>query len=189
METRLTRDRVSKTVMGLCQIYDKTTNPLLFEVWFNVVCELSVKEFEWAVKEYMIRDKSRFMPLPGQIYSLARPEVDRDGEAQLLADRIFYTLGPCGENDSAIAKEKLNDVQWAYIQNIGGWSTFARDMQLTSDDMAILKSQARRAILNLLVKNKAGKSLLLDDEPELKQLGDSIKKLLPTGVLKRVECD
>lgn len=180
---KLTMDALNTTLEGLCQVYDKTMTPVLLELWQRMLSDFYEDEFHRAIKSYLIGRDGGFMPKPGQIYALARPEGDRESEASLMVEHMHLLLGTCGGDRDGVARaqSKLTEIGWAYVENMGGWSRFASEMQLIDEgDVLTAKSQARKAIMGLIDRKKSGKTLLLGKETDGPvSLSAYAKNLLP----------
>lgn len=162
----------------MSELYSKAITPELTEIWLSILSPLSPEELALAVKAYLLDPNNKFFPLPGQIYGIARPEIDPDIEAQTIVDVIFNLLGSCGADTKAIerAESRLCLVGNAYIKSIGGWSKFSSDMQLVDGDISTLKAQIRKGIVNCIERHRH-KAKGFEDKNEFKKIQSGLSEL------------
>jgi hypothetical protein len=148
------RRNIIFTLKGLTEIYDKVVSDELIEIWVSILKDLTPEELAKGVHAYVIGNHP-FFPKPGQIYVLARPQIDTDQEASLIADRIFSSIRSYGTDPLGTerARNKIGELGWQYIQNEAGWDSFSRSIK-SEDDIPILKAQVRRSLMGLIERKK-----------------------------------
>lgn len=179
------RPDIVTTLLGLGQIYEKRITDELVQIWCNVLKEISPEELTTAVKAYVIDPKNVFMPKPGQIYGIARPQPDKEEEAALIVDRIFHALRSHGTDayGTERAKDKIGEFGWNYILQVGGWHSFVGSVR-SEDDVPIIKSQIRKSLMGLIQRQRNDIQLLQNESDSakllpLKSLGLEMKTLKP----------
>ena len=172
---------ILKVLSVFCTIHSKPITESLIQVWDLILSELTPEELALAAKDYATGSQCEFFPNPGQLYRLARPEVNTEGEATLIAERLWsacsYGTDPIGETR---AKTFINsEFGWAVVQNNGGWYTFNTSVT-DMEQGPILKSQWRKAIVEMMGKKKRGESLVPRLDPDSIRLKQSAQDILKT---------
>ena len=165
---------------GLAEIYDKKITNDLMKIWNAVLQELTEEELAKGIKAYVLDPKHEFFPKPGQIYGLARPQGNKEEEAALIVDRIFFALSSYGKDSYGTrrAREKIGELGWLYIENQGGWDQFGSGVE--NDSVPTLKSQARKSIMGLIQRKRSDMPMTPEQENKvitLQSLGIEMKKL------------
>jgi hypothetical protein len=176
------RRDIAITLAGLGQVYEKEITESLIQIWCALLGELTEEELNAAVKAYCLDPElSRFMPKPGQIFGLARPQIDREEEAAIVADSIFAAQRLYGADSvgTSRAQLKIGALGWEYIQAQGGWQVFWHSVTST-DEVPILKSQVRKALMGLIHRQRSGMATSRPalEEVSLKSLGVELKTLV-----------
>jgi hypothetical protein len=176
----MTKNTLMIQLHGLARIFDQVVDAQLTAIWLTVLGELSDEELVAAVKLYCIDAESKFFPKPGQIYRLARPEFDTKEEAAIIADNIFAALRAYGTDSVGTerARLKIGEIGWNWIANSGGWDTFV-NRGIEEEQVPVLQSQCRLAILGFLFKRKYDKESLQNETKvrSLKDFGLTIKSI------------
>ena len=152
---------IAKTVLGFGLIYRVEIQHELIVIWQEILRDLTLDELVRAVKIYNLDPElSKFMPRPGQIYGLAKPEPDKREEASLIADSIWTALTMYGEDkyNTNRAKLKIGPVGWEWIETQGGWSTFHRNYNQEDVNMGTTKAQIRNSVMGLIENGKRNRS-------------------------------
>lgn len=158
---------------ALAEIFPQTLTDQLVHLWCRLLSDLSDEELARGVTAFIRDPESEFFPKPGQIYGFARPQGDKEEEAALVVDRIFYALGAYGKDSlgEKRAKDKIGELGWSYVVNRGGWNSFGNDIK--NDDLFTAKSQIRKSIMGFMQRERNDKTMLVN----LRSLGISMKEL------------
>lgn len=160
-------------IRGLAANYGKELTPALIAIWCRALQDLTAQELDDAVQRYVLSD-SPFFPTVGQIYALARPKPDTDGEASLITDKVYYALESFGTDRYGTdrAREHIGEVGWIYIQNVGGWEKFSTTVgRMDNDSIPTNRAQTRKSIAAILNRKTSGLPALPWSEPTEVPLG------------------
>ena len=142
----------------------------LIIAWNLILGDLSRQELADALETFLKSDQSKFFPKPGQLYALARPQPDLEGEAALLTDKIYYCLESYGSDayGTERAKERIGELGWVYIQNLGGWTKFTTTVGMVEmSELGGEKARTRKSLMGILERQKCGLPLVPAAEPAL----------------------
>lgn len=170
-----------KAMRGLTILYNRACTEELLGIYRMVLKPLSVEELIKAVEIWVNDSKNVFFPLPAQLKVLVQPERDTEGEAGLIADRMWAA---CSYGTDIVGTERaknfIGEFGWAVVQNAGSWDTFNRSVT-DMEQAPSLKAQWRRSVFEMMQKKKIGLPLVVhklkDSSEELKSLGVIMKSI------------
>jgi hypothetical protein len=151
----MTPNLLMKTLYGLSKIFDQNISDELVSIWSVVLGDLTDEELLKSVKAYCLDAESKYFPKPGQIYRLARPEMNTKEETAWISDQIFTSLRLYGTDaiGTERARHKIGEIGWAWIISCGGWASFVTSV-ISEEQVPTLKAQCRMALLGLMAKKK-----------------------------------
>ena len=112
----MTKQEFAETFTLLCATYNKEASKSLMSAYFMVLEDLTISEFQTAVKSVLATRKFTNLPMPADI--LEAVYGNPDDEALIALKELEDAMGIFGAYKSVIFKNKLI---MACVEGMGGW--------------------------------------------------------------------
>ena len=135
----------------LCETYNKQPTKSLASAYFMVLEDLTISEFQTAVKSVLATRKFTNLPMPADILEVVNGNPD--DEALIALKELEDAMGIFGAYKSVIFKNKLI---MACVEGMGGWQ---RICQMPLDEWKFQKQEFLKLYKAYM---KSGKAPLVD---------------------------
>ena len=129
----MTKQEFAETFTLLCATYNKEANKALMSAYFMVLEDLSISEFQTAVKSVLATRKFTNLPMPADILEIVNGNPD--DVALIALKELEDAMSIHGAYRSVIFKNK---VTMACVRGMGGWQAIC---QMPSEEWKFQKQE------------------------------------------------
>ena len=129
----MTKQEFAETFTLLCATYNKEASKSLMSAYFMVLADLSISEFQTAVKSVLATRKFTNLPMPADILEIVNGNPD--DVALIALKELEDAMSIHGAYRSVIFKNK---VTMACVRGVGGWQAIC---QMPSDEWKFQKQE------------------------------------------------
>ena len=129
----MTKQEFAETFTLLCATYNKEASKALMSAYFMVLEDLSISEFQTAVKSVLATRKFTNLPMPADILEIVNGNPD--DTALIALKELEDAMATHGAYKSVIFKDKIT---MACVRGMGGWQAVC---QVPSDEWKFQKQE------------------------------------------------